>query len=148
MAAKHLLSLWHNENKRTVSSWHLYSCPRYICHIFKEYIHLKKLNCWYFNKGPPTGLRQFANDETRLGSPSPCIMLSGLHTFILSPGLECCMCRWLAVTVATQCWCLPEMDIWIHETGKGSLGLCSKPTTLHHYKSSCLNSVKMVKCFY
>lgn len=133
-------SLWHNENKRTASSWHLYSC-----HIFKEYIHLKKLNCWHFNKGSPTGLHQFANEETRL-EPESLHWRSVVHTLsYYHPGWTAvCVDGWLLLWR----WCLPEMDIWIHETGKGYLGLCSKPTRLHHYKSSRLNLVKLVKCFY
>lgn len=96
----------HCDTMKTTEQFHLvfYSCPRYICHIFIEYIHIKKLNYWHFNKGSPTGLRQFAKKKTRFEPPSPCdtqwSTLSYSH-----PVWSAVFVRWLAVTVATRCWC-------------------------------------------
>lgn len=136
------------EETKEISSWHLYSSPAIHLPHFNEYIHLKKLNCWHFNKVPPTALLQSANEETRLEPTASLCRHVWWSTLIYCQTYShpvLCTCSLLAVTVATQCWCLPGSDIWMHETGK-DLKLCSKRTG--HYKSLGLNSARVVKCNY
>lgn len=134
MAAEYLNWLWQGE---AVSSWHLYSCPAIHLPHFKRVHTPQKAKLFdILTKFLPQPFSDLQMRKQGLSPLRPCVdALCGPHTFILSPGFESSMCRLLAVTVATQCWCLPGLDIWMQETGE-DLRWCSKQTILiitnHH----------------